>query len=180
MNNEAELMEVKPDLQIAMREQYHIIIVEGDSAMVTGVLKKMKQGTGWEKISQSQIIARLIQGISTILPCIGYHILSHVRRGGNKVFDFLENWGWTHEGRHLDINQAKIVQEGELQSLLLIVDRDNGILRIPDQAAKWEIGAKRCTRPWIPHNNQMRVCKKKGGYYCLHNIMIGRMTVVSN
>ena len=52
-NNEAELMAVKQGLLIAIRENYQRIIVEGDSAMVTGVIQKLQQGTPWEKISQS-------------------------------------------------------------------------------------------------------------------------------
>ena len=42
-NNEAELTAVKHGLMIAKRENYHRLIVEGDSEMVTGVLRKLQQ-----------------------------------------------------------------------------------------------------------------------------------------
>ena len=44
-NNEVEIMAVKQGILIAIRENYQRLIVEGDSAMVTGVLCKLQQGS---------------------------------------------------------------------------------------------------------------------------------------
>lgn len=52
-NNETELMAVKQGLTIAIRENYQRVIVEGDSAMKTGILQKLQQGIHWDKISKS-------------------------------------------------------------------------------------------------------------------------------
>ena len=52
-NNEAELTAVQQGIIIAIRENYHKIIIEGDSALVTNILQKLQQGTTWEKITQS-------------------------------------------------------------------------------------------------------------------------------
>ena len=88
-NNEAELMAVKQVLSIVVRENYHSIIVESDSTLVTGILRKIQQGTPWEKITKSWCKARLIQEINRVIHDIGYIIPLHIRRGGNRASDYL-------------------------------------------------------------------------------------------
>lgn len=91
MNNEAELMVVKQGLTIFVQENYHRVIIKGDSAMVTGVLRKFQQGTSWEKTSKNWQTMRLIQEIGLVIRDIGYLIPMHVCRGGNKAADYLVN-----------------------------------------------------------------------------------------
>lgn len=122
-NNEAELMTVKQGLTIAVRENYHRVIVEGDSAMVTRVLQKLQQGTPWDKIRKSWRTARLIQQIGQIIPEISYVMPMHVRRGGNEAVDYLANWGYKNEGRKLDINQHHQAWNIELRSLQIILEK---------------------------------------------------------
>ena len=90
-NNEAELLAVKQGLKIAIREAYQRIIVEGDSAMVTEILKKLQKGTPWENISQSWRTASLIEEINHLVKRIEYLIPSHVLRKGNTAADYMAN-----------------------------------------------------------------------------------------
>ena len=78
-------MAVKQGLIITTRENYQRIIVEGDSAMTIGILKKLQQGSNWEKISKSWRTARLIEEIGNLIRQIGYVIPTDVLREGNKV-----------------------------------------------------------------------------------------------
>ena len=123
-NNEAKLMAIKQGLTIAIWENYQRVLVEGDSAMTTGILQKLQQGSHWDKISQSWCTARLIQEIGQLLRQIGYVIPKHVRRGGNEAADCLANWSCKNEGQQLDINQRHQAWNVELQSLQIILEKD--------------------------------------------------------
>ena len=52
-NNEVELTVVKQGLEKANREQYNKLEIEGDSAMLTGVIRKLQQGVRWEHINKN-------------------------------------------------------------------------------------------------------------------------------
>ena len=129
-NNEAELVAVKQGLQIAIREQYQRIIVEGDSAMVTGILQKLQQGTQWEKISQSWRTAAIIEELSQLVKRIQYLIPHHIRRKGNAAADYLANWGCDNVERDMEGRPSDLIWTVELQSLQLIVEHD---LHPPDR-----------------------------------------------
>ena len=60
-NNEAELHALKQGLEIVKRERFHRLEVEGDSKMAIEMVKKIQQGTTWEKITQSWRSAQLVQ-----------------------------------------------------------------------------------------------------------------------
>lgn len=68
-------------------------MVEGDSNLVIGTIKKSNYVSSWEKLSHSWRTTRLVQDISDLLPCFDYIIPFHVRREGNKIAYFLEKWG---------------------------------------------------------------------------------------
>jgi hypothetical protein len=52
-NNEAEFVATRQGLQIAIKMGYKNIVVEGDSRLVINTVKKLNQGTKWEKLSHS-------------------------------------------------------------------------------------------------------------------------------
>ena len=123
-NNEAELTTVKHGLMIAKRENYHRLIVEGDSTMVTGVLRKLQQGSSCEKISKSCRTANLIKEIGSLIQEIQYLIPLHVRRTCNEAVDYLANWGSRNARRQLDVTPSARTWDIELHSLQIIIDRD--------------------------------------------------------
>jgi ribonuclease HI len=129
-NNEAEFMAVKQGILIAIRENYHRIIVEGDSAMVTGVIQKLQQGNPWEKITQSWRIAALMEEVSQLLKQVQYLLPSHIKRKGNAATDFLANWGCQNTERFIDACPRQAIWDVELHSLQLIVNKD---LQPPDR-----------------------------------------------
>jgi len=92
-NNKAELMAVRQGLQIAIRNSYNNLEVEGDSQLVVQILKKLNNGASWDKVSKSWRTANLIQDLEIILKRFEYITIKHVRREANKITDFLENWG---------------------------------------------------------------------------------------
>ena len=122
-NNEAELSEVKQGLMIAKRENFQCLVVEGDSAMVIGVLKKLQQGTPWETISKIWRTTNLIREIGSLIQYIQYLIPSHVRRTGNEATDFLENWGSRNVYRQLDATPIDRTWDIELHPLQIIIDK---------------------------------------------------------
>ena len=91
-NNEAELVAVKLGLEIANREHYNRLEIEGDSAMATSIIRKLLQGTNWEMITKRWRTEILVQEIQQALSQIEYIIPLHVRRQGNKATDYLVNW----------------------------------------------------------------------------------------
>jgi len=59
-NNEVEFNALKQGLEIARRERIQKLVVEGDSTLVIDIVKKLQQGTHWEKISKSWRKTRLL------------------------------------------------------------------------------------------------------------------------
>lgn len=76
--------------------------IEGDSNLVTEMLRKLNNGTEWEKVAKSWRTVGLIQDLAEIMKCIDYKIINHVRREGNKAADFLANWGCNEQGGKVD------------------------------------------------------------------------------
>jgi len=147
-NNEAELIAVKHGILIAIRERYHRIIVEGDSAMVTGIIQKLQQGTPWEKITQSWRTAALIEEVSQLLKQVQYLIPSHIKRKGNEAADFLANWGCQNLERSIDASPHQVIWDVELHSLQIIVNKD---LQPPDRGEQLTTGIIR-GRPTARHS----------------------------
>lgn len=92
-DNEGELMEVYQGLKIARRNGYNNLEVQGDSQMVTNIMKKLINGTSWDKVMQRWRTTSLVQDLETISKRLEYMTIKHVRREGNKAVDFLANWG---------------------------------------------------------------------------------------
>ena len=78
-NNEVELTTIRQRLIITKTENYQRLIIEGDSAMVIGVLSKLQQGSTWEKIRKSCPTENLIHEIGSLIKKIQYLIPLHVR-----------------------------------------------------------------------------------------------------
>ena len=123
-NNEAKLIAVKQGLIIARRENWQRLIIEGDSELVTGILRKLQQGTPWEKITQIWRIAALILEVSQLMRHIQYLLPSHIQIKGNAAADYLANWGCQHPERPLDGRPMDAIWDVELHSLQLIVGKD--------------------------------------------------------
>jgi hypothetical protein len=123
-------MAVKQGILIATRENYNRIIVEGDSAMVTGVIQKLQQGNPWEKITQSWRTTALMEEVSQLLKQVQYLLPSHIKRKGNAAADFLANWGCQNTERSIDACPRQAIWDVELHSLQLIVNKD---LQPPDR-----------------------------------------------
>ena len=92
--------------------------------MVTGILRKLQQGTPWEKITQSWRTTTLIQEVSQLMKQIQYLLPGHIRRKGNTVADYLANWGCQHPDWHIDCSPNEAIWNVELHSLQLIVSKD--------------------------------------------------------
>ena len=123
-NNEAELMALKQGLIIAIREGYQRLVVEEDSAMAVGILKKLQQGNPWQKISKSWRIAKLVEDIGNLLRQVGLVICTHVRWEGNEAADYLANWACQNLTRNLDIDDSHKAWVVELYPLQCILDID--------------------------------------------------------
>lgn len=90
-NNEAEYMAVNQGLKIEIKNIYNNLEVEGESQMVIHVIKRLNNGTSWDKVTKSWRTTSLIQDLEVILKIFEYMIIKHVRREANKVADFLVN-----------------------------------------------------------------------------------------
>ena len=77
-NNEAKLYALKQGLEIARRENFQKIEVEGDSTLVIDIVKKLQQGTQWDKLIQSWRTIQLVQEIGHLIQEIDYIIPTHV------------------------------------------------------------------------------------------------------
>jgi ribonuclease HI len=92
-NNAAELWALIKGLQIASQNNYNKLIVEGDSQVIIGLLKRLLHGANPDKISPSwrlthglQLIADSMHPQQVILP-------THIRRKANQIADDLANVG---------------------------------------------------------------------------------------
>lgn len=93
--------------------------------MVIHVIKKLNNGTSWDKVTQSWRTASLIQELEIILKRFEYMIIKHVRREGNIEVDFLANWGSQEQGKKLDNIWTLHLEDSELEPLRIILNHDN-------------------------------------------------------
>lgn len=109
-NNEAELYALKRGMEIAKRESFQRLEMEGDSNLAIEMVKKIQQGTTWEKISQIWRTTQLVKEIRNLIRRIDYIVPTHVRRLGNMAVDNLSNWGCGQAGKNLDIRGEELSQ----------------------------------------------------------------------
>eukprot|EP00253_Pinus_taeda_P012904 PITA_12904 len=124
-NNEAELWAVHEGLRIAARNRYRYLEIEGDSQITIEMLRKLKDGQGWEKVAKSWRTAAIIQDIEELLNRIEYKTIKHVRRDGNKAADFLANWGSKEAGSKLDMSWTPLERDHNWVGLKTILIHDN-------------------------------------------------------
>lgn len=124
-NNEAELWAVHEGLRIAARNRYRYLEIEGDSQITIEMLRKLKDGQGWDKVAKSWRTATIIQDIKEMLNSIEYKTINHVRRDGNKAADFLTNWGSKEAGSKLDTSWTPLERDQNWVGLKTILIRDN-------------------------------------------------------
>lgn len=106
------------------KKKKHINIVEGDSELVTNILRKLQQGIPWEKITHSWRTATLIQEVGQLIQQIQYLLPGHIKRKGNTTTDYLANWACQHPDRYIECNPTEAIWNVELHSLQVIVNKD--------------------------------------------------------
>lgn len=116
------MMAVYQGIKIEIRNGYRNLEIEGDSQIVTGMLRKLDNGKDWEQVAKSWRTARLIQDMAIILKHIEYKIISHIKREGNKAADFLANWG-CKEGK-VDSILPTVMNKLGWETLNLIITQD--------------------------------------------------------
>lgn len=72
MNNEAEYHALNRGLEIAIREGYHSLQIEGDSMLVIEIMKQLQQGTTTEKLRKSWRTAWVITELHQQLQKMSY------------------------------------------------------------------------------------------------------------
>lgn len=86
-NSEAEFWALHQGLRIAVRNGYTNLEITGDSQIAVDMLKKLSNGRGWEKVTNSRRTAGIVQETANLLKRIEYKIINHVRRKGNQAAD---------------------------------------------------------------------------------------------
>lgn len=114
---------MKRGLEIAIREEYNKLHIEGDAKLVVDIVKQLQQGTPVEKISSSWRTAWLVKEISKILKQLAYILPTHVRRKGNEPDDSLANWGCRNRGRSLDTSAVELMQTKEMANLKQLLEK---------------------------------------------------------
>jgi hypothetical protein len=66
-NNNAELKVLEEGLQIAIRERYTQLVVEGDSQLIINMLSHLQHGSPLHKISKSWCLSLSLERISHLL-----------------------------------------------------------------------------------------------------------------
>jgi ribonuclease HI len=133
-NNAAELWGLIKGLQLAIKNNYTKIIVEGDSQVIIGLLRRILHGANPDSISPSwrlshglQIIAGLLHPHQVIIP-------THIRRKANQVADELANLGTNWRGPDLQCYSAQnpdhpILQQCIRKAGLVDVSPDGVLVR---------------------------------------------------
>jgi ribonuclease HI len=114
-NNAAELWALINGLQMASQNNYTKLIVEGDSQVIIGLLRRILHGVNPDNISPSwrltyglQIIVGLLHSQQVIIP-------THVRRKANQIADDLANVGIEWRGPDLRCYSAQNAEHPVLQ-----------------------------------------------------------------
>ena len=123
-NNEAELWAVHQGLRITVRNSYRNLEIEGDSQVVVEMLRKLNNGKKWEQIAGSWRTTGIVQDMEELLKRIDYKIINHVRRKGNKVADFLANWGSNDQERKIDNRWPVLLNDTRWGELTSIINQD--------------------------------------------------------
>lgn len=105
-NNEAEYHLLNRGLEIAIREGYQRLQIEGDSKLVIDTIKQLQQGVIAEKLRKSWRMAWVITEVEKQLQRLAYTVSSHVKRKGNALVDLLTNWGCQNKEHQLDAGEA--------------------------------------------------------------------------
>jgi ribonuclease HI len=92
-NNAVELHALVTFLFIATKEGYNKIVVEGDSHVITLMLKRLQQISGIRKINNYCHLEGGLEHLKAIVPTIEVILPSHVRRSTNKIVDRLSDEG---------------------------------------------------------------------------------------
>jgi ribonuclease HI len=126
-NNVAELWGLIKGLQLAIKNHYTQIIVEGDSQLIISLLRRISHGTRPDNISPSwrlshglQIMADLMHHNQVIIP-------THIRRKANQVADELANLGANWRGPDLHCNAV----QHQHHPILLQCTRKAGLVDAP-------------------------------------------------
>ena len=90
-NNEVEYHALNRRLEIAIREGYQRLQIEGDSKLVIDTIKQLQQGVTTKKLSKSWKTAWVITEVEKQLQRLAYTISSHVKRKGNALVNLLVN-----------------------------------------------------------------------------------------
>jgi ribonuclease HI len=135
-NNAAELWGLIKGLQLAIKNNFTKIIVEGDSQVIISLLRRILNGANPDNISPSwrlshglQIIAGLLHPNQVIIP-------THIRRKANQVADELANLGTNWRGPDLQCNSAQdqdhpILQQCIRKAGMVDVSPDGVLVRSP-------------------------------------------------
>lgn len=91
--NEDEFHAMDRGLEIAIREGYQSLQIEGDLMLMIETVKQLQQGVPAEKLRKIWRMAWIVTEISHQLRKVAYTIPSHVKRKGNAPADHLVNWG---------------------------------------------------------------------------------------
>lgn len=89
------------------------------------MLRNLNNGKYWEQVAKSWRTAGIIQGMAEILKRIEYKIINHVRRKGNKVADYLANWGCKEQGERVDNIWPTIMNKPRWEELTIIITQDH-------------------------------------------------------
>lgn len=92
-NNVAELEGLWKGLNIAQKDGFSPLIVEGDSQILINMAIKIQQGTEAQKTSKSWRMVSRLELLQSWLKENRATTFNHIRREGNKLADFLANLG---------------------------------------------------------------------------------------
>jgi ribonuclease HI len=101
-NNVAELWGLIKGLQLAIKSNYTKVIVEGDSQVIIGLLRRILNGAKPDSISPSWRLSHGLQITADLLNPNHVFIPAHIKRKANQVVDELANLGANR--RELDLH----------------------------------------------------------------------------
>jgi ribonuclease HI len=138
-NNVAELTGLLQGLRTAAALHSHKIILEGDSQIIIQLITKILHGGNPQKISPSWYLAGMLEDFEGILRDNISIIPSHVKRGANRVVDYLENEGVYRETEQIfwDARSSKASDISKQCQILASKD-----FQPPDGVPRGEGGAR--------------------------------------
>jgi ribonuclease HI len=106
-NNAAELWGLIKGLQLAIKNNFTKILVEGDSQVIISLLRRILNGANPDSISPSWRLSHGLQIITGLMHPNQVIIPAHIRRKANQVADELANLGTNWRGPELQCNSAQ-------------------------------------------------------------------------